>query len=289
MAIPQYPASRAIVKGDKSAFDSILKGMQPRESEYTFTNLFLWGHARGYSVSMLDGHILVSTANGDFLQPIGPDPTGVMRRLMDREGGAAFVRVSEEVADALRGPGVEVEESRDDFDYVYRRKDLAELGGAKYYSKRSFAEKAIEQYGAGVLEGRDTDIEGCRRLQDQWCEEHACERDTALAEEARALYVLFLNKKDLWVKCVAVVIDGRVAAFAAGEELNDDTFVIHFEKADTRYKGIYQLVNREFAKRVPEKYAYINREQDLGVPGIRKAKESYHPVFMVKKFRVRKA
>ncbi|MGC8912369.1 MAG: phosphatidylglycerol lysyltransferase domain-containing protein [Thermoplasmata archaeon] len=82
----------------------------------------------------------------------------------------------------------------------------------------------------------------------------------------------------------AVLLDGDVIGFTIGEQLNRETVVVHFEKGDYRYPGIYQYINQKFADAMLGKFKYINREQDLGIPGLRKAKESYHPIAMVEKF-----
>jgi len=287
--IPEFPLSRSIEISDKKAFDEHFAGMNPKTSESTFTNFFLWGQARGYRMTRLGDQILVfleEKGKKRFFSPIGPKPAEAIEDVMNKEKDAVFERVPEEVAGALSDPGLEVAEDRDNFDYVYRREDLVRLEGARYYPKRSFAGKARENYSPRILEGGEISVEGCRRLQDEWCEQRMCERDKSLMEESKALYALFLKKKDLWVTCVAVEIGGRIAAFAAGEPLNDDTFVVHFEKADGKYRGIYQLMNNEFAKRIPDKFRFVNREQDLGIEGLRKAKESYYPDHMVKKFKV---
>ncbi|UCD03177.1 MAG: DUF2156 domain-containing protein [Candidatus Aenigmatarchaeota archaeon] len=285
MGLPEYPESREILIEDQKLFEEKFSSMKTLASDYKFTNLFLWGKARGYSASMLDGHILVfyeKEGKKFFFQPMGPEAWKVIKSVLDKEPEATFVRVTEEGVKNLEG--LRVEEDRDNFDYVYEREKLVKLDGAKFYPKRSFAEKAMK-YNPEI---RETCEEGCLELQDEWCRERECKLKPELNEENTAVYTLFMEKKDLWVSFVSIVIDGKVAAFAAGEELNKDTFVVWFEKGNTKYKGIYQLINREFAKRIPEKYKYINREQDLGIEGLRKAKLSYYPACMVKKYTVRK-
>jgi hypothetical protein len=286
--VPGYPASRAIKISDKAMFDGLFAKMQPSISEFTFTNLFLWGAAKRYSMSKFEGHVLVfyeSHGKRIFLPPIGKEPEGIIKKILSESGNAEFQRVPEEIALKLNDPSLSVEEDRNSFDYVYLRKDLADLPGAKYSPKRSFVRRALENSPV-VVENPDANPSECMRLQEEWCKARMCESDEAMKQENEAIYTLFLNKKELWVTCVVIRIGGKVAAFAAGEPLNDDTYVIHFEKADTKYTGIYQLINNEFAKRIPPKFKYVNREQDLGIEGMRKAKESYHPVHMVKKFRV---
>jgi hypothetical protein len=287
--VPGYPASRAIRISDKAMFDGLFAKMQPSISEFTFTNLFLWGAAKRYSMSKFEGHVLVfyeSHGRRIFLPPVGSEPEKVIRKILGESGESEFQRVPEEIALRLKDPALSVEEDRNNFDYVYSREDLVRLPGTKYSPKRAYVRRALE-LSPIVIENPDSNLRECMRLQEEWCKDRMCDSDEALKQENEAIYTLFLNKKELWVTCVVIEIDGKVAAFAAGEPLNDDTYVIHFEKADTKYTGIYQLINNEFAKRIPPKFKFVNREQDLGVDGMRKAKEGYHPVRMEKKFRIR--
>jgi len=288
MDIPEFPESREIMISDKPEFDEAFRLMQPVNSEFTFTDLFLWGKARGYRVSRRNGHILVKNkmiGEGVFFSPVGPDAAGVIMDETEKNPDTVFVRIPEDVAVKVDGKRFDVLPQPEHFDYVYKRADLAELKGAKYYPKRSFAEKAMG-YKPQVLVNSDLPVESCRQLQEEWCRKRLCADDKSLLEEDRALHELFRRKKELGVTCVGIMIDGQLAAFSVGEPLNRETFVVHFEKAEPKYRGIYQLINREFSRMVPESFGFINREEDMGIEGLRKAKESYHPAFMIRKFRV---
>ena len=268
---------------DKPLFDKAFGNMQPKISEFTFTNLFLWGSAKKYEISRFFGHILVREKEGIYFSPIGPNPAEAIKRFLEGND-ASFVRVPQDVAGKLAG--LSVKEDRSQFDYVYRCRDLAQLKGARYYPKRSFADKAME-YGVKIVETEKLSTEECERLQKTWYKARQDGDDKSLDQENMAIKLLFDNREKLCINCVGAVIDEKLVAFAAGEPLNKNTFVVHFEKADIRYRGLYQLINREFSRKVPDRYKYINREQDLGIPGLRKAKKSYYPALMVKKYTVR--
>jgi hypothetical protein len=105
--------------------------------------------------------------------------------------------------------------------------------------------------------------------------------ETAAAREGLEL------ADELGLSGVVILTDRGVSAFALGEKLNESTYVCHFEKADPFLEGAAQLVNREFCRTFSAEYIYLNREQDLGVSGLREAKSSYHPVGMIRKFKVR--
>ena len=114
---------------------------------------------------------------------------------------------------------------------------------------------------------------------------HDCESDSGLATENDAVKEALMNFRELGFHGICIRVKGRMEAFAIGERLNQDTFVEHFEKANREFPGIYQYLLKEFASSI-QGFEFLNREQDLGVDGIRKAKLSYHPAFMVEKFSV---
>ena len=124
------------------------------------------------------------------------------------------------------------------------------------------------------------------RLSEEWCDIRGCSPGSDFHNEFVAIKELLHNFRRLDVEGTCVHIEKKIVGFAIGERLNDDTYVEHFEKGDINYKGVYQFVFNEFSKRIPERFKFINREQDLGVEGLRKAKESYSPVKMIEKFSI---
>jgi hypothetical protein len=129
---------------------------------------------------------------------------------------------------------------------------------------------------------------GCLQLLDEWARVAEVEDNRSFGLEMDATAGALTQADVLGLKGVVVTVEGTVRAFALGERLNRETAVCHFEKADHFMEGLSQLVNREFARLLFTDCRYINREQDLGEPGLRNAKLSYHPVELVKKFRVRR-
>jgi hypothetical protein len=121
-------------------------------------------------------------------------------------------------------------------------------------------------------------------MQDRWCEARNCGEEPSLCAEYRAVRAAFRRFEDFGLLGGVVRVDGCVQAFAIGEALNRDTAVVHFEKAMTEYRGLYQLINQRFCISELDGFRFVNREQDLGIPGLRKAKESYHPHHMVDKY-----
>uniref|UniRef100_A0A831UF05 DUF2156 domain-containing protein n=1 Tax=Geobacter metallireducens TaxID=28232 RepID=A0A831UF05_GEOME len=290
-AIPRYPASRPLALGDKPRLDPLFAELQPRVSELTFANLYLFREAHDYRLTLVgDSPVVLGKGYGGgeyFLPPLGGDVTGALRTLL--AGGMTLYGADEPfVARYLSGEGVVVEEDRDAFDYLHLRQELAELPGNRFHKKKNrvnyFTARhsfSVELYGAGHREGCLALLREWRRVRDG-VDSLSLELETKAAEEALTLAEV------LGLQGVVVLVAGQVAAFALGERLNRDTAVCHFEKGDPFMEGVTQLVDREFSRLLFTDCTWVNREQDLGEPGLRAAKLSYHPAELVKKFRARR-
>ena len=120
-------------------------------------------------------------------------------------------------------------------------------------------------------------------MEDEWCDLRHCEAIPGLANESLAIKEVLTHFDRLGVKGGAILIGGKVEAFTLGEPLNRETVVIHIEKANPAFEGLYSLINQAFLEKEWSGYVYVNREQDLGEEGLRKAKESYFPHHMINK------
>jgi hypothetical protein len=173
---------------------------------------------------------------------------------------------------------------RDNSDYVYLANDLIALSGNRFHKKKNHLNKFLKTYS---FEYRSLDrqvVRSCLDLQNNWCQLKNCESNDALQKEDRAVYEALNHHAELGFSGGAILIDGKVDAFSLGEKLNADTAVIHVEKANPEIPDLYAAINQQFCQNEWSDVTYINRQQDLGVPGIRKAKKSYHPDHMVAKF-----
>jgi uncharacterized protein len=263
---------------DKPVFDRFFKDFPPKASEYTFTNMFCWRIPKKHSFAVRDGHLIIRSGIDRFYQPIGPDPSSMIRLIL-----AEFVQASVERIEARALTGLpQARTDRDQWDYVYDVKEMVELPGQRYAAKRNFIKRA-SKLSPEVCRLDDESVSGLLDLAQRWCMMRECSKDEALSAEDEAVRTALRYHKELGLLGVCVTVDGKVQGFAVGEPLNADTFVEHFEKANPENPGIYQYVLNEFCKALPSQYLYLNREQDLGVEGLRKAKESYHPVRMTEK------
>lgn len=286
--IPRFPASRPLAFGDKPRLDALFVDLQPRVSELTFANLYLFREAHAYRLTLVgDSPVVLGRGYGGveyFLPPLGGDVAGALLMLLD--GGMTLYGADGSfVARYLTGEGMIVEEDRDAFDYLHLRQEMAELPGNRFHKKKNrinyFAARHsfnVEVYGARHREG-------CLALLDEWRRVRDGIDSLSLDLETKAAAEALMLSDRLGLEGVVVSVEGRVAAFALGERLSLDTAVCHFEKSDPFMEGVSQLVDREFNRLLFADCTYINREQDLGEPGLRAAKLSYHPVELVKKYR----
>ena len=171
---------------------------------------------------------------------------------------------------------------RDYFDYIYLREDLATLKGKKYQAKRNHVNKFKKQYVYEYVPLTPELIPECLELEAKWYKANRTDQEE-LREERQSMIFALHHFKELDLMGGAIRIDNQLVAFTFGSPINQDTFGVHVEKADTHYDGAYSIINQEFASRIPEQYLYINREEDLGIPGLRQAKLSYNPTILLPK------
>lgn len=173
---------------------------------------------------------------------------------------------------------------RDYFDYIYLREDLATLKGKKFQAKRNHVNKFKKQYAYEYVPLTPELIPECLELEAKWYKANRTDEDQEeLREERQSMIFALQHFKELDLMGGAIRIDNQLVAFTFGSPINQDTFGVHVEKADTHYDGAYSIINQEFASRIPEQYLYINREEDLGIPGLRQAKLSYNPTILLPK------
>jgi len=170
-------------------------------------------------------------------------------------------------------------------DYIYEREALASLGGRRYAKKRNLIAQFEKTYGASAAVGamKGACLKSCLDLFDHWERSRGAAMDISKCER-KAIANALASFRELEMSGVAVEIGGRLAGFAFGSRVNDDTWALNFEKADIAYKGLYQFLDREAARSVPASYQFIDKENDLGLAGLKKAKESYFPCRTVKSY-----
>ncbi|MBU2540344.1 MAG: DUF2156 domain-containing protein [Candidatus Omnitrophica bacterium] len=293
-SLSTFPDERGIKLEDKQTFDALFRQLQPEISEFSFTNLFCWQEAYSLAISRLDDFLIISSKQDDdvlFFAPLGNgDLKGIVRVCLKQVPGARVFRVPASLALLFSNEaGFKIKEDRDNYDYIYRRVDLVELKGKKYDAKRNFIRRFINTYKPVLRKMSEADIENCLKFQEEWCDYRSCGNDAGLMREKEAIREMLSNFEALQLSGVVIEINAKLEAFSLGEKLNDTTFVVHAEKGNGKFVGIYQAINNFFASSIPESFSFINREQDLGLMNLRKAKTSYQPHTFIKKFIVSKS
>ena len=286
---------------DKEIITSYFEKAPSRSCERTFVNVYLW--SRHYKVKYAvieDALIFKSEDRGmAFAYPVG-EPEHVKKALeflieycKERECPFILYNVTPEMFAQLERwyPGrFTVEYDRDIADYVYESEKLATLAGKKLHGKRNHINKFKSLYPDWTYEElNDDNVEDCFQMALKWRNKNGCEDDP----EKNAEMCVTLNSlrlyKELGLKGGVLKVDGRIIAFTVGEPLCGDTFVVHIEKAFADVEGAYPMINQQFVQHECADYTYVNREEDTGAEGLRKAQLSYRPAFLEEKGVVREA
>ncbi len=293
--LPIYPESRELTISDYQFIIPALKEHEVEVSDVNFTNVFAWRFAYDYRISQLNGMIILHGIYKNapfFLVPIGKSDQiaetayGVFRS-SHPEKIPFLACVLEDLADELtKKPGIQVAKDRDNWDYIFKSSDLAELPGQKYHAKKNLIRQFTAKFNATVEELTTETCKEAMDFSERWCKQRDCESNEGLEKEKCAIYQMLTYFEALRLHGLLVRIDDEIVGLTMGEELNDHTYMVHVEKGDTSCRGIYQFINRQLAQTIAPKYPWINREQDLGIQGIRRAKTSYHPDHFIEKYRV---
>jgi len=292
--LPEFPHSKNLSLEDKPLVDLAFSRFPPTISEFTFTNLFIWRHAYQIKIFRLKNFLCFFAENREhpfFFPPVGEgdmvECCQTLLHAMKEKGVSAKIgRVPEHLISQFdwKAEGIMVMSDRNQSDYVYRIEDLIHLRGRKYHRKRNHIKQFKEKYAYQYLTLTSELISDCLRLQTQWCDLRQCDAILGLRNESTAIKEALIHFEALQLNGGVILIDGKVEAFTLGEPLNRDTVVIHIEKANPEIDGLYPTINQAFLENHWSTYAFVNREQDLGEEGLRKAKESYFPHHMENKY-----
>lgn len=280
--IPEYPESTELSLVLRPVLHPLFQQLPDGISEFTFANLYLFRESHQYRLTRLaDGLIVLTGRDANipfFMSPLGLPSPAILQELFAKFGSMKCVSGSQ--APVLASLGYAVLEDRGNFDYLYQRQDLATLTGRKFSKKRNQIKAFINNYNFAGKPLLEEHLPDALLVLEQWRDNRDDAGDYAAAREA-------LDKCEELQLCGGIYYaDGRPVAYSLGEELMQGlSFAIHFEKAVSGYKGVWQFVNQAFASILPEKYETINREQDLDDEGLRSAKMSYKPIGFVKKYR----
>lgn len=266
-------------------------------ADMLFANICGWQHLTNMSYTIIEDMLIMrGNMNGSFIYslPIGHGNLRfvLMQILEETENlgmQCSIFGVPEDKLEEIERAMPKhfdfyAEDSKSD--YIYKRESLVTLAGKKLQPKRNHINKFHRTYpDAQFRELTEEFIPACKQLEYTWNQEHN-DNDSYISKTDELTFTNFIldNFQALGLRGGILLVNGNVAAFTIGGAINDHTFDICVEKADVRYDGAYAVINHLFASSLPEKFIYINREEDMGIEGLRHAKQSYHPEILLKKY-----
>ncbi len=291
--LPEFPGARQIALQDRAMLEEMFSKYPSEVSERTFGSIYIWRQYAGRSrLSRFREHLVMSWYRERFGRlmfcPVGPDPAGVIEELSKsaasgKEPFGGVWAIVEPTTSALEGMGLKPLRLRDEWDYVYLTKDLVDLDGPRYHTQRKEMKKATSAFDLVYEPMTKERQEQCLALEEVWCDLKHCRLDRFSEAEDLALKEAIANLEPVGFMGGVVLLDGKVQALTVGERLNSNTAVVHFEKANPEIRGLYQVINQQFCEQALKGFEFVNREQDVGEPGLRRAKEGYHPHHFVEK------
>ena len=285
-----------VTLADRDTITSFTMKSDRRNCDLSFSNLCSWRFLYDTQFAVVDNFLVFKFWAGNQLAYMMPVGTGDLKAILGeliedaRKENQHFCMLgvcSNMRADleAILPEQFTFTEDRDYADYIYLRSDLSTLKGKKFQAKRNHINRFRNTYPDYEYTPITPDrIQECLDLEAEWCKVNNCDQQEGTGNERRALIYALHNFETLGLTGGILHVNGKIVAFTFGMPINHETFGVHVEKADTSIEGAYAMINYEFANRIPEQYIYINREEDLGIEGLRKAKLSYQPATILEKY-----
>ena len=278
---------KEITLNDRELFLSYIGKRE--NSTLSFTTLYTWSFDGRIKYAIVDGCLVVVFCgkNGCVCSyPYGNgDRTAAAKKAYEFMENPVFVLMDEKQSQELEAifpDEFEIYSDENNADYVYLVENLINLKGNKYQQKRNHLNAFLKLYNYTYERLGIENIDEIKELFFKW-EAGQTNHDTGSAEKATLLFLENMDK--LGVVCAGLRVDGKLVAFTGGEAITDDMAHVPIEFADTDFRGAFNVINRDFCKNEWSEYKFINREEDMGVEGMRYAKRAYNPVKMIEKYK----
>jgi len=290
---------RDIELSDRADFEKCTVSSGTMACDASFTNMFIWRKAYKVGYCLKDGFIFRRSESGKYRFPIGGGDIcaalkEVKRDSEERGGELKFDALTETqcriLSEAFPERKFSFAKKPDYADYIYNASDLISLSGKKYHAKRNFINRFKQ-----VNDGRyrlsaiaQEDLDEVWVYNKEWCEKNGCLHNLTLLGETCAVRIAFANYNELGLVGRVLKLDGKIIAYSFATRINGETIDVHVEKAEYEIPGAYPIINNALASAEEfEEIRYINREEDMGIEGLRKAKESYHPEILLMRYNAR--
>lgn len=282
---------------DREAITSFTLPSDYKNCDFAFANMCSWRFLYDSEYAVSGGFLLIRFWIEDksrlvYMTPVGVGDIARAVHLLETDSLAhghplcmlgVTPDAQERFETAMPGAFKYIAE-RDYADYIYLRSDLQELKGKKYQPKRNHINKFTDKYAYRYLPITPELVPECLELEAVWFRANRDKNDDdELSGERRSMIYALQHYDALGLIGGALCVEGRIVAFTFGSPITHDTFGVHVEKADVNFDGAFAMINHEFVTRLPEQYVYVNREEDLGIPGLRQSKLSYHPFILLEK------
>ncbi len=284
----------------KNILDKYFDLVDYEACEYCFTTLYMWKDLYKTKYYVEDDFAIVAGEyenKGFIILPLAKKENMnkafdfIIKNFEKQHKQIHLKAINKEVVEYLQsvyGDRFEYIEERNNFDYIYDGESLRTLAGRKNQKKRNHLNSFVKEYGDRVEYKKleETDFDECINLLKEWSKDK--DESIELDSEFKAIKRIFKNYEKLkdTLKISGIYIDSKLEAFSIGEMLNDNMAVIHVEKANADIRGLYPYINQQFLLNEFSDVEFVNREEDLGIEGLRKAKLSYHPVKFAEKYTV---
>nr|WP_206001589.1 phosphatidylglycerol lysyltransferase domain-containing protein [Paraclostridium dentum] len=284
----------------KNILDKYFDLVDYEACEYCFTTLYMWKDLYNTKYYVEDDFAIVAGEyenKGFIILPLAKKENMnkafdfIIKNFEKQHKPIHLKAINKEVFEYLQsvyGDRFEYIEERNNFDYIYDGESLRTLAGRKNQKKRNHLNSFVKEYGDRVEYKKleEADFDECINLLKEWSKDK--EESIELDSEFKAIKRIFKNYEKLkdTLKISGIYIDSKLEAFSIGEMLNDNMAVIHVEKANADIRGLYPYINQQFLLNEFNDVEFVNREEDLGIEGLRKAKLSYHPVKFAEKYTV---
>ncbi|RDY31566.1 DUF2156 domain-containing protein [Lachnotalea glycerini] len=277
---------------DKELINSFIKKQSSRSCSLCFANIYLWEPHYKVTYSIVENMLIFKSSEDkpSFSYPIGGSDVKkaidtIIKYCEEKSLAFKMYGVTEEqfeVINQLYPNEFQIEYNRDDANYVYETQKLINLSGKKYHGKKNHINKFMKLHEDWNYEDiTEENLDECIQMALDWRKENDCDTNELKSIEFCVALNALKKRKQLDLIGGLIRAEKKVVAFTIGEPLTKDTFVIHIEKAYADVDGAYPMINREFLAHHASEYTYVNREEDTGAEGLRKAKLSYKPIFMV--------
>ena len=305
-SVPKVPLPefKPVRREDCQWMAPLLAAENSLSTDGCFGTFYLWGDSFGQTAARCEDRLLVrydAVKEPFFAYPAGAgsleSALDVMERKAAKEGTDFLIKgvteAQKEALDKERPAYFVFTESRDSADYIYEVEALASLAGRKLHGKRNHCRRFEENWPDWRFEKlQRIHFPQCLALLDQWAQDHAEKTVSVQAAERFAIERALKDYEALRLEGGVLFAGGKLVAFTIGERVGQNGMDIHFEKALAEFPGAYPMINREFVRCLQESdptLRYVNREEDLGLENLRKAKESYRPAFLLKKYIARRS